>query len=274
MSQPAGFSRHRRAGLVLVISLALAACAAPRTGPDRALSSPPAPAGWLAAADEPAPRQRARLHLALALAYYEQDQSAVALDELQRGLLLDPDFGPLHTLQGLAFQRVGEPVLAHASLQRALALNPQDPDALHNLAWVLCLQARHGEGLPLFERAVALPAAPAKTWMGQGLCQKQAGQSQAAEQSLHQAHRLAPDDALVRYHLAQLLVERSDWRGARAHLAALNAGPTANAQTLWLGLRVEHRLDNQGSVIELAKLLRSRFGSSAEALAYEKGLFR
>lgn len=274
MSQAAGCSRHLRGGLALVLSLALAACAAPQPGTDTSASNPSAAVGWLTAADEPAPRQRARLHLALALAYYEQDQAAVALEELKRGLLLDPNFSALHTLQGLAFQRAGEPALAQASLQRALALNPQDPDGLHNLAWVLCLQARPSEALPVFERALALPAAPAKTWMAQGLCQKRIGQPQAAEQSLRQAHRLAPDDTLVRYQLAQLLYERSDWLAARPHLAALNAGPAGNAQTLWLALRVERRLDNPASVLELGKALRSRFASSPEALAYERGLFR
>lgn len=261
-------------GRLLAAGLAvmLAACAAPLPN-NAALPSTQAGAPWLAGPDEPATRQRARLHLALALAYYEQDQPGVALDESQRGLLLDPAFGPLYSLQGLVYQRLAEPALAEASLRQALSLNAQDADALHNLAWVLCLQSRQDEAQPVFVRALALPGAPAKTWMAQGLCQKQAGQPQAAEQSLQRAHVLAPGNALVRYQLAQLLYDRSDWQGAGAHLAALNAGPSANAQTLWLAIRVERKLDNAPLVLELASVLRTRFGPSAEALAYERGLF-
>lgn len=256
------------------LALTLAACAArlPNTAAPDA-TAPQAGNPWLTESDEPAARKRARLHLALALAYYEQDQASVALDEIKRGLLLDPTLGSLYNLRGLVFQRLAEPALGEASLRQALALNPQDPDALHNLAWMLCLQSRHDDAQALFARALAWPGAPAKTWMAQGLCQKQAGQLPAAEQSLQRALDLAPGQALVRYQLAQLMYQRRDWLGARAHLAVLNVGPAANAQTLWLAIRVERKLDNAPLVLELAGMLRTRFGPSPEALAYEKGLF-
>lgn len=257
---------------VLTLVFALSACTPLAPSPSSA--SPAASGEWLTESDEPAVRQRARLHLALALAYFQQEQDTVALDEIKRGLLLDPGLMPLHRVRGLVYQRLGEPRLAEASLRQALALSPLDADTLQNLGWVLCQQARPDEALPLLARAVATPGlGSAKAWMTQGLCQKQAGLKAQAEQSLQRALALEPANGLVTYELAQLLYERSNWSGASAQLSRLNASPGATASSLWLAIRAERRLDNSLSVQQLGSVLRSRFAPSPEALAFERALF-
>jgi type IV pilus assembly protein PilF len=61
---------------------------------------------------------------------------------------------------------------------------------------------------------------------------------------------------------------------ARFYIRRVNNVPEqANAESLWLGIRIENKLGNVSERDELASALRSRFGSSREATALELGRF-
>ena len=47
----------------------------------------------------------------------------------------------------------------------------------------------------------------------------------------------------------------------------------SNAQTLWLGSRIEYKLGNQTLAYGLGEQLRKRYPQSPEALAFEQGRF-
>ena len=53
----------------------------------------------------------------------------------------------------------------------------------------------------------------------------------------------------------------------------MNNSQFANAETLWLGIRVERRLGNQAVVQQLADQLSRRFPDSQEWAAYQRGAF-
>lgn len=258
-----------------VCAAMLAACAQPPTGAPgpqdrsaRTAELTASPAG-----------QRARLRLALATAYYQQGQHAVALDELRQALAADPDWVPALNLQGLAHLGLGQWSLAQASLQRALALAPQDPDTAHNLAWTLCqhpgARERHAESVSLFQRALAQPeyAQPARTWAALGVCQQRAGMPDLAEASLRQALALEPSNPALALLLAQTLFDRGRWQESRQWLDQAHAAQPASAQSLWLAVRLARKLDNLPWLRQMADQLRNEFGRSPQALALDKGLF-
>jgi type IV pilus assembly protein PilF len=53
----------------------------------------------------------------------------------------------------------------------------------------------------------------------------------------------------------------------------LNNSELANAETLWLGIKVERKLNNRDTVRQLGDQLKKRFPQSREAAAYDKGSF-
>ena len=53
----------------------------------------------------------------------------------------------------------------------------------------------------------------------------------------------------------------------------LNNSELANAESLWLGVRVERRLENRDAMLQLAGQLLKRFPQSNEALAYQRAAF-
>jgi type IV pilus assembly protein PilF len=47
----------------------------------------------------------------------------------------------------------------------------------------------------------------------------------------------------------------------------------ANAQSLWLALRIENRMNNRSGFDEIGRQLRNRFPQSTEAQNFERGRF-
>lgn len=219
--------------------------------------------------------ERAKLRLALAAGYFEQAQYAVALDEVKLALQTDPTSVDALNLQGLALMRLNQTQAATQSFEQALRFKPQDPDTLHNLAWLRCQQGQYVQADRTFEQALAQPSYPraAKSWTSRGLCQILAGQHAAALQSLWRAEALAPGQALVNYNLGWILWRHGDFSRAQSYTRALNNSPQANAESLWLGMRVERALGNPHTVAQLADQLRKRYPMSAELQAYERGRF-
>ncbi|WP_309683969.1 type IV pilus biogenesis/stability protein PilW [Polaromonas sp.] len=225
--------------------------------------------------DEPDQRRRARLRLELAAGYYEQGQTNVALDEIKQALVIDPTFGDAYNMRGLVYMRLNDIPLAEDSFRRALTLNSRDADVAHNYGWLLCQQARYGESFRLFAQASANPTygGKAKTLMTQGVCQVRAGMRAEAEQSLMQSYELDAGNPVTGYNLASLLYERGDLTRAQFYIRRLNNSDLANAETLWLGIKTERKLNNREAVQQLGDQLKKRFAQSVQAAAYEKGAF-
>lgn len=225
--------------------------------------------------DEPESRRRARLRLELAVGYFEQGQTNVALDEIKQSLAVDPGFADAYNLRGLVYLRMNDIPMAEDSFRRALVLNPRDGDVAHNYGWLMCRQARFSESFRLFGQAISNPAygGQAKTLMAQGLCQVQAGQMAEAEISLTRSYELDAGNPITGYNLANLLYGRGELMRAQFYIRRINNSDLANAETLWLGVKVEQRLNNRQAMLQLGDQLKKRFGQSREAGAYERGAF-
>jgi type IV pilus assembly protein PilF len=254
------------AGLALV---ALGGCGTPAT--ERGAGSQ----DILTESDEPESRRRARIRMELAIGYFEQGQTNVALDELKQVIALDPTFPDAYNLRGLIYMRLGDNRQAEESFRRAATLNPRDANVQHNYGWLLCQQARYDEAQRAFDAAMANPVYGdrAKTLMTQGLCQARAGRTGDAERSLARSYELDAANPVTGYNLASLLYRRGDYTRAQFYIRRLNNTELANAETLWLGIKVERHLNDQLAMRQLGEQLKKRYGQSPEAAAYERGAF-
>ena len=229
----------------------------------------------LTASDEPDARRRARLRLELAVGYFEQGQTTVALDELKQVLVMDPSFGDAYNLRGLIYMRLNDPRASEESFRRAIALNPRDADSLHNYGWMLCQSGRYQESLQAFSQALTNPLyrERAKTLLAQGLCEARFGQREQAERSLARAYELDAANPVTGYNLALLLFQRGDFTRAQFYIRRLNNSEQANSESLWLGVKVERRMNNSEAMLQLADQLKRRFPQSRESAAYARGGF-
>lgn len=225
--------------------------------------------------DEPEARKRARIRLELASNYFEHGQTTVALDEIKQSLAADPSYGAAFVLRGLVYMRLNDRALAEESFRRALQLNPRDPDALHNYGWFVCQQGRHTEAVDFFQRALASPvyAGQAKTLMAKGICQTRMGQLSEAESSFARSFELDAANPVSGYNLASLLYRRGDYSRSQFYIRRLNNSELANAETLWLGIKVERQLNNREAMGQLAQQLSRRYPKSRQLESYQRGAF-
>lgn len=265
-----------RAVAVMVLSLAgvalsgLTGCA---TNPDG--SAGRSTADLVTDSDEPEVRKRARLRLELAVGYFEQGQTTVALDELKQALATDPSFPDAYNLRGLVYMRLNEIPLAEESFKRALALSPRDANVMHNYGWLLCQQERFPQSQAVFAQAIASPlyAGRAKSLMAQGLCQVRAGLLPEGELSLQRAYELEPGNPITGYNLANLLYKRGEIGRSQFYIRRINNSELANAESLWLGIKIERRLENRDAMQQLGAQLKKRFAQARETLSYERSAF-
>lgn len=225
--------------------------------------------------DEPEARKRARIRLELASGYFEAGQTTVALDEIKQSLAADPSFGAAFVLRGLVYMRLNDLPLAEDSFRRALQINARDADALHNYGWLVCNQKRYREAIQMFDGALSNPTygGRAKTLMLKATCQLRMGDPAEAEATFARAYELDPANPYVGYNLAHLEYQRGDLTRAQFVIRRLNNSELANAETLWLGIKIERRLKNNDVVDQLAQQLSRRFPKSREWGSYQRGAF-
>jgi len=225
--------------------------------------------------DEPGERRRARIRVELALGYFEQGKTNIALDEIKQAIAADPTFADAYSLRGLVYMRLNDFGFAEESFNKALAIKPQDANVLHNLGWLKCQQGLYPLAMKYFGQALADPVygERAKTLMAQGLCQVRAGMRPEAEASLLKSYEYDAGNPVTGYNLANLLLQKEDFVRAQFYIRRLNNSELANAESLWLGVKVEKRLGNAEAMMQLATQLEKRFPQSREAASYHRGAF-
>lgn len=255
------------AALAALLTTLVAGCATPQQGQASADMATPS--------DDSDQRRRARIRLELASGYYEEGKTEVALDELKQVLAIDPNFADAYNLRGLIYMRLGDNRQAEDSFRRALAINPRDADAAHNYGWLQCTQARYPESERAFQQALANPiyAGRSRTLMALGVCQARAGLLADAERSLSRSYELDAANPITGYNLARILYQKGEYQRAQFYIRRLNNSELANAESLWLGIKVEQRMNDAQAMSQLSDVLRRRFPQSRERLSLDRRAF-
>lgn len=243
--------------------------------PSRGVSSADFDSENSTSSNESEARRRAHIRLELAANYFESGQTTVALDEVTQSLTTDPTYADAYNLRGLIYMRLNDYSQAEGNFKRALKLKNNNSGILHNYAWLLCQKEEYAEADQHFDRVLINPtyAAQSKTLMAQGLCRARAGQNEQAEKSLTKAYDLDASNPIVAYNLASLLLQRGELIRAQFYIRRLNNSDLANAESLWLGIKVEHALGDLIALRQLGSQLKRRFGDSREEILYDRGAF-
>lgn len=106
-----------------------------------------------------------------------------------------------------------------------------------------------------------------------GLCQARAGQRAEAERSLARSYELDAGNPITGFNLARLLFDRGEKVRAQFYIRRLNNSEFANAESLWLGIKVERSLEDRTAMEQLGAQLGRRFPQSREFASYQRGAF-
>ena len=230
----------------------------------------------LTASDESDLHKRARIRMELAATYYSQGQFTTALDELKQAETINPRITGADEMRALIYDAMGDKPRAESAYREALAKSPRNGSVMHNYAWFLCRGGQFAAADAMFERAAAEPQTmdTSKTLLARGVCQINAGFYPEAEKTLGKSYEMDPGNPATAFNLASVLYRRGELERARFYIRRVNNLPAqVTAESLWLAVRIEHKLGNLGGRDELASQLRSRFPTARETNALELGRF-
>lgn len=219
------------------------------------------------------PRTRAKLHTELGALYFQDGNMAVALDELAIAISADASYAPAYNVRGLVHVYLREIDLAESDFKYALGLAERDPEINNNYGWFLCQVGREKESIQYFMRALQNPLylTPERAWLNAGQCSLKIGDIVAAEDFFQKSLRLAPDNSQALLQLAGISWQRGNVEAAKSRLGELSRKVELNAEALWLGVRIEHRLGDRSAETTYATQLRRRFPASPEYQKLLKG---
>jgi tetratricopeptide (TPR) repeat protein len=132
-----------------------------------------------------------------------------------KAVAIDPDYAPAHARLGW-IAAFGDNNLAGAAphFERALALDPSDPDVLRESALLLRSLGRLDEALALDGTLVRRDPVNVSALLSLGNCQRMAGRLDAAIASMQTGLSLAPGRGEVHADLGSALLQKGDAQGA------------------------------------------------------------
>ncbi|MCZ2134838.1 MAG: type IV pilus biogenesis/stability protein PilW [Burkholderiales bacterium] len=225
-------------------------------------------------AEEDPLRYRARLHTELGANYFQRGQMSVALEELREATRLDPKYGMAHSILGLVYGDLGEPLRAEAAFRQAIAVAPAEGDIRNNYGSFLCRQNRAAEGLDQFDAALQLPLyqTPQVALENAGSCALGASLIRRAENYFARLVQMQPLYSRGYQGLAAIALKTSRFDEARRQVRlALNAQP-ATPELYYYGACAERQLGDRNAENSYAQQLKSRFADSPLNGKLEKGL--
>jgi len=259
---------------VVALACLLSACTAPGTG----LTFSSTTKADRSESDQPSltdARNKAKAHVELGTAYMEGNLGA-ALDESRVAVAYDKTYAPGHLLMGQVYALLEQYPQAVSAFEEAVNLAPGDPEVNNAYGWFLCNRNRQKEGAARLEQAARNPyyRTPGRAWTNLGLCNLQIRDDVAAEIAFLRADQADPDNLQAKYHIAAISYRNGNLLRAREFANELNRQPERQtAETVWLGLRIEHRLGNRDGEQKYARQLARNFPASNENQAYQQGKF-
>jgi type IV pilus assembly protein PilF len=214
----------------------------------------------------PQPDRASDINLEIGIEHFRKGNLAQAKDKIDRAIEQNPRNAKAHMAAGLLYDQLGEKRKADSHFDRALTLDPKNPEIANNYAVFLCKNDRFDRGEKFALQAAANPlyATPEVAYMNAGNCARGSHDLARAEEHYRKAVRVQPRFGPALFALAELEVEQKNYVSARAFLTRYLEGARTSPATLWLGLQIERGLGNTAAANQYAERLKNEFPSSAE----------
>jgi len=219
--------------------------------------------------------KRANIRLQLGIGYFQQDQLATALKELNSAISVDPSLAEAYSVRALVYMQMQENDLAEQDFLKAAKLSPNNPDNTNNYGWFLCQTGRDRQAMELFDRVIKdrTYTQPVKALNNAGLCSLKMKDYGLAETYFSQSIRFEPTNPTTNLNLARINYKKSDFARAQFYVNRLIKSDSYSAEILWLAIKINHKLNDQIAVTSLSVQLHRRYPDSDEDALSSRGAF-
>ena len=208
----------------------------------------------------------ARLNVELGKAYIHQGDYKQAMTKLQRAVDQSPNYPDAHGTLAILHWRLGELDKAEREFREAIRLDESDPQFHNNYGVFLCERARYEAAEEQFMQALANPLyeTPEHAYTNAGLCALRRPDPVKAETHFRAALQRNPKFAPALLPMGEISYQGGHYLQARAYLQRYHEVAQPTAESLWLGVRTERKLDDRNTAATYALRLRSQFPDSAQ----------
>ncbi len=213
----------------------------------------------------------AKVNLQLGVGYLQQGELDVALEKLNKALEADPDSAKVHGVIALTYEQTGNVKLADRHYRMAVKLTPKETaqagDAHNNYGAFLCRRNALARAAEEFQKAIDNPLyrTPDAAYENAALCALRIPDVEKAERSFRRALQANPRLSTSLFHMANIELDKGNFLQARAFIQRFHEVSPVTPKSLYLGIRIARRLDDQQAVSRYARLLQTTFPESDEA---------
>jgi len=208
----------------------------------------------------------ADINLKLGIEYMRLGRTDIALNKLQKALELDPQYAETYNVLAVLYERLGLVDEAKQHYQTALTFKPKGSDIHNNYGQFLCQQNQWKEAEKHFLQALENPVyqKPEIPYTNAALCALKNHQNSIAETYLRKALGQNTKFPRALYQMAQISYEQENYQQSRDYLQRYLDIAEHTPQSLWLGIRIERKFNNQDTEASYSLLLRRKFPDSQE----------
>lgn len=215
---------------------------------------------------KPQPDRASDINLELGFDYYRKGNLSMAKEKIDRAIEQNPRNAKAQAAAGLLYDRLNDPKKSDSHFEKAVSLDPANPDILNNYAVILCKRGKYQKGQTYFVQAAnnQLYKTPEVAYLNAGSCARSAGDLKSAEAHYRKALAEKPKFTQALYEMADLELKQNNFLSARAFLERYMEAGRTNPSTLWLALRIEKGLGNNAAARSYAQRLKTEYPSAAE----------
>jgi tetratricopeptide (TPR) repeat protein len=193
------------------------------------------------------------LYVIRALAYSDQEMFGLALKDIDRALMVDSTVSFFHATKGEIFFKTGELRPARLSLERAVAYDPENTEALLKLGEVNFLLRRYQEAIVVINQALQVNDRLAKGYFLKGFIFKEGGDTVRALSSFQTAIEVNPEYYEAYIELAHIYGYQGNSLAVEYIKSALDLRPNSLEAYYHLGMYYQ----SKGQVEEAMEAYRT-----------------
>jgi len=215
---------------------------------------------------KPQPDKASDINLEIGIDYFRKGNLQGAKDKIDRAVEQNPRNAKAHAAAGLLYDRLNDPRKSEGHFEKAVSLEPDNPEILNNYAVILCKRDKQAKGEKIFVQAASNPLykTPEVAYLNAGNCARSAGNLEHAEANFRKALSIRPRFAEALYQMADLEFQQNNYMSARGFIERYMDGGKPNPAILWLAYRIEKGLTNATAASNYAQRLKIEYPNAAE----------
>ena len=208
----------------------------------------------------------ALIHAQLARGYLQQKQYAVAKEELENALRINPAHSDANYVMALLMLELEQYETAEKHFARAVRSDRGNASAAHDFGMFLCQIGKEREAVDYFEIAATNPLFENQelSYMRAGECLSRINDP-VAEQFLKRALEVNPELGPALYRMAMIKHKEQSYFSARAYIERYLAITKPQPAALLLAYKIESKLNAAEVAEDYRQKLLEQFPSSKQA---------